>query len=262
VGDGLSFTVFPIQHNPSTHQTWFYSRLQVRVTYEAPLSVGVSAVYTDKSTYVPGESVQVTADIVNVGEASTTLSATLSIEDALGTVLCQTQGAPFAVAAGATYAWHAACMVSQEGPFSARVTLWRAGSAVGGGAAALAVQGGDITSFTGPATVVKGQAGEFHVVYANLRAQAVSAQFLLAIEDAEGTLLAELPPQALSVPAGGSQVARFLWTPSEEHAGLSLRAAASVTVQGQTVGPRTLSFGVTGAELRVYLPLVLKTMLR
>jgi len=258
VGDSLLFTVFPVQHNPTTHQTWFYSRFQVRVTYDAPIAVGVSAVRTDKPVYVPSEPVQVTASIVNAGDASATLSATLTIEDPLGVVACQTQGAPFAVAAGRTYEWQAACVVHQEGAYNARVTLWQAGNAVGGGSAPLAVQGGEITALTGPASVRPGQPAAFRVTYANYRGEAVSAQFHLSIEDTEGTALAELPPQTLSVPGGGGQTASFTWTADHDQAGRNLRAVAAVTVQSQTVGPNTLPFAVVGAELRVYLPIVLK----
>ncbi len=91
LGDSLSFTVFPIQHNPTSHQTWSYSRFQVRVTYDAPLPVGISALYTDKASYVPGENMQVTANLVNVGLASTTLSATLTSRD----LSVQDQATPF-----------------------------------------------------------------------------------------------------------------------------------------------------------------------
>jgi hypothetical protein len=257
-GDSLLFTVFPVQHNPTTHQTWFYSRFQVRVTYDAPIAVGVSAVRTDKPVYVPSEPVQVAASIVNAGDASATLSATLTIEDPLGVVACQTQGASFAVAAGGTFEWQAACVVHQEGAYNARVTLWQAGNAVGGGSAPLAVQGGEITALTGSASVRPGQPAAFRVTYANYRGQAVSAQFNLSIEDEEGTVLAELPPQTLNVPGGGSQTASFTWTADGDLAGRNLRAAATVTVQSQTVGPNTLPFAVVGAELRVYLPIVLK----
>lgn len=259
LGDSLSFTVFPIQHNPTSHQTWSYSRFQVRVTYDAPLPVGISALYTDKASYVPGENMQVTANLVNVGLASTTLSATLTIEDLMGIVLCKTQATPFVVAAGGTYAWNASCSVAQEGSYSARVTLWQSGSIVGGAATPLAVQGGGITALTGPTSARLGQSAAFRVTYTNYRGQAVSAQFHLVIEDVEGTVYAELPAQTLTVPGGGSQVATFNWTPGEEHAGRDLRAVTTVTVQGQTVGPSTLPFVVTGTELHVYLPMVLKS---
>ncbi len=258
VGGSLVFSVFPVQHNPTTHQTWFYSRFEVRVTYEAPFAVGVTEVTTDKSEYVPGENVQVTASIVNVGSASATLSATLTMEDLLGAIVCQSQGTAFEVPAGGSYAWHAACSVPTEGGFRARVTLWQAGNAVGGGSALLAVRGGEITAFTGPAGMTPGVLSTFRVTYANYRSQAVSAEFRLSIQDSEGTGMQEFPPLTLTVPAGGSQTAAFNWTATAEHAGRQLNAVATVNVQSQTVGPQMLPFHVIGAVLRVYLPIVLR----
>ena len=259
VGGSLVFSVFPVQHNPTTHQTWFYSRFEVRVTYEAPFAVGVTEVATDKSEYVPGENVQVTANIVNVGSASATVSATLTMEDLLGAIVCQSQGSAFDLAAGGSYAWHATCSVPSEGGFRARVTLWQAGNAVGGGSALLAVRGGEITAFTGPAGMTPGVLSTFRVTYANYRSQAVSAEFRLSIQDSEGTAMQELPSITLTVPAGGSQTAAFNWTATAEHAGWQLNAAAAVRVQGQTVGPQMLPFHVVGAALRVYLPIVLRS---
>ncbi|MCK4450059.1 MAG: hypothetical protein KAX26_05665, partial [Anaerolineae bacterium] len=40
--EGLLFTLFPIQHNPTTDETTFYNHFEVQVTYEAPLPIGVT----------------------------------------------------------------------------------------------------------------------------------------------------------------------------------------------------------------------------
>jgi len=259
VGNELVFTLFPVQHNPSTDQTWFYSRFQVRVTYEAPLAVGVTGVSTDKPVYVPGEDMHVTASIVNVGDAVATLSATLTIEDLMGEVKCHQESAAFQVAAGGTYQQDFLCGgLPDEGAYWARVTLWQSGNVVGGAAVPVAVQGGEIVGLTGPALVQSGQGAHFQVTYANHRAESVSAQFLFSIQDAEGTVIQELTPRTLAVPGGGSQVADFSWTPGDEHVGREFHAVASVIVQGQTLGPRTTSFAVSGAGVRVYLPIVWK----
>jgi hypothetical protein len=231
------------------------------VTYDAPLAVGVSEVSANKPAYAPNEDMRIRASIVNVGDAAATLSATLTIEDLMGTVMCRRDGAPFTVAAGGTYEWEAVCGgVSQEGAYRARVTLWQNGSPVGGGAASIAVRGGEITALTGPALAQPEQPAQFHVTYANYRDQSASAQFMLSIQDAEGGLVQELPPRTLTVPSGGSQTADFTWTPGDEHASRGFQAVARVTVQGQTVGPRMLPFAVSGREARIYLPIVLKNV--
>lgn len=143
-GAGVLFTLFPIQHDPNSGETVFYSHIEVQVTYEAPLPIGVSAFATSRASYAPGEAVNAKATVGNVGDTTATLSGTLTIENALGQVVESAEVEAFAVSPGESHelslAWAGA---SERGSYRATLTIWQEGSVVGGAAAGFEVQVAD-----------------------------------------------------------------------------------------------------------------------
>jgi hypothetical protein len=138
--EGLLFTLFPIQHNPTTDETTFYNHFEVQVTYEAPLPIGVTDFFTDKTSYSPGEAVNTSATIGNVGDAGTTLTSILTIEDEFGGVIGSPTSEEFTVPAGGAYdlslAWAG---TPDQGSYRATVTISSNGDTVGGASAGFQV---------------------------------------------------------------------------------------------------------------------------
>jgi len=138
--EGLLFTLFPIQHNPTTDETTFYNHFEVQVTYEAPLTIGVTDFSIDKTSYSPGEAVNTSAIIGNVGDAGATLTAILTIEDEFGGVIGSQTSEEFTVPAGGSHelslAWAG---TPDQGSYRAAVTISSNGDTVGGASAGFQV---------------------------------------------------------------------------------------------------------------------------
>ena len=254
-GGGVLFTVFPIQHNPTTDETTFTSHLEVQVTYEAPLPVGVTDFSTDNESYRPGETVHTNASIGNVSDAETTLVAALTIEDELGhEVGSQTSGA-FIVPAGGSHelplAWEGPLVA---GSYRATVTLWSNGDLVGGDSAGFQIVDGRITTLAVPETLLPDQEAAFQVGFENYRTGGVSAEVTLSIYDSQGLLVAELTPQTIPIGANSEGIVSFIWG-TEGAGGGGYTAIATVSVEGQDYGPAQKSFQIGSA---IYLPIVLR----
>jgi hypothetical protein len=242
--DGVVFTVFPIQHNPATDETIFHNYFAVEVTYEAPLTVAVTAFDTNKPQYAPGEEIGTLTRISNVGAADVELSASLAIKDALGEVVGRQQSSEFVVPAGSSHPlplyWSGAV---SDGSYTAQISVLSGKSPVGGASAGFAVVGGEITEVTAPAMLAVGEEGTFTVTFANYRDAAVEGEVRLAIQDTEGGPVHELPSQQLVFPPGSSETVKFSWEPLGPATGTH-NASATVLASGQTYGPVAETFEV------------------
>ena len=133
--DGLLFTIYPIQHNPTTDGTSFYNHFFIQVNYEAPLAIAVADFSTDKMVYGPGETeITITsiATLENVGDVSMTLTATLTIKDELGQILGNQTSEEFVVPTGNSYdlplAWTGWL---SDGSYQAKISIWESGKLIG-----------------------------------------------------------------------------------------------------------------------------------
>jgi len=242
--EGLLFTIFPIQHNPTTDETTFYSHFKIQVTYESPLTVVVSKFATDKAQYVPGEKISTTARIENVGDVDASLTATLFIRDALGEVVGRQTAKEFSVPSGSSYvlplAWSGAL---SDGAYTVQITLQSEEAIVGGASAGISVLGGEITGLTAPARLRLGEEGMFRVAFANYKGVTVTGQVTLTIQDSEGGLVEELSPQTITVAGGLTETVTFTWTPLGVRDG-DYNAIAAVVVDSQVYGPISRAFKV------------------
>jgi hypothetical protein len=133
--EGLLFTIFPIQHNPTTNETTFYNHFKVEVTYESPLTIAVTDFSTDKMAYGSGgiaNTINTFATIENVSDASEALTATLTIKDELGGIMGTQVSEEFTVPAGGSkhlqQAWTGPL---NDGSYLATITLWKDGEIAG-----------------------------------------------------------------------------------------------------------------------------------
>ncbi|NIO09766.1 MAG: hypothetical protein GTO40_17890 [Deltaproteobacteria bacterium] len=241
----LLFTIFPIQHNPTTDETTFYSRFTVQVTYESPLTVTVTEFNTDKQQYAPGETISTTTRIANVGDVAAVLTATLKIKDALGEVMGTGTSMAFTVPSGGSYvlplSWTGAL---DDGAYTVKIELFSQEAIVGGASAAISVLGCEITGLTVPTTLMIGEEDIFQVLFANYTSAGVGGEAFLTIQCSQGGYLEELAPQAMNVAPGSTGTATFSWTPLGVSAAQYI-AIARVVANGQTYGPITKSFLVT-----------------
>lgn len=254
-GASVLFTLFPIQHNPTSDQTTFYSRFVVKVVYTTPLAVAITELATDKEFYRPGEAIQTMATIANVGDIPAPLTARLEIQDEFGEVIGSQDSAPFIVPAGESYAlpltWTGAL---HGGAYQAIVTIWNEDDLVGGASASFAVAAGEIVDFTAPALVRPQMQTTFRLTYANYRAENVVATVKIAIYDRENTLVSELAPASFAIGAGSAATADITGSVAGI-AGAVYTALAELTVDGEVYGTRSVKFTVPYV---IYLPSLIR----
>jgi hypothetical protein len=241
-GEALVFTVFPIQHNPSTDETWFYKTLTVAVTYEAPLTLAISEFALDKTEYMPGESIKATARIQNVGDAEEALSAVLLILDKMGEVVGQVSSRPFTVPSAGSHtlplAWEGKL---PDGAYTAQMNVSSAKDVEIGASQGFSVLSGEIVEVLVPDDLNLGETGRFKVSFANYGSSGIQAICRLSIQDEEGGLVEDLEPREMTVPAGTVRSASFDWTAKGVRGGPHT-ANATATVKDQIYGPKAESF--------------------
>ncbi|UCF91532.1 MAG: hypothetical protein JSW39_25215 [Desulfobacterales bacterium] len=243
-GNQLLFTLFPIQHNPTSDETRFYNYFAVNVTYEAPLTVAVSEFTTDKSQYIPGEPIHTTTRIDNIGESEALLRALLEIKDAVGESVGAQTSDEFVVPSGGSYllplSWSG---MLADGAYTAEITVLSGANAVGGASQSITVVSGEIIDFIGPETLLAGQTGVFDVWFANYTSQALAGEVRLSIQAGEGGFVQELPPKPIEVAATADAMVSFKWTPVGVSEG-PYSAMVNAVVNGQNYGPVSRSFMV------------------
>jgi hypothetical protein len=252
--DGLSFYVYPIQHNPTTDETIFYSHLEVQVTYEASLEVAVTDFSTDKSSYVPGETISTNVAVANVGASGVSLTATLTIKDALGHTVATQTSSPFTVPGGGSHsqllAWTGTL---DEEAYEAVVTVSDGTDTLGGASANFSVLAGEITDFIVPEMV--SDYAHFQVSFANYRTQAVNVTEDIYIYDVEGIEVAKLPQKSIPVGSASEATTDFSWDTTGFLKG-TYTAVVIADVNGVQYGPVARTFRIEGNV--IYLPLVLR----
>lgn len=249
-GDGLLFTVFPIQHNPTTNETHFHKSFKVRVTYEAPLIIGIRDFATDKPQYFPGEPIETRALIDNVGDVDLTVGVTVVVKDAVGNPVGPS---PYPLAievpAGETYELSLPCGGDLlHGAYTAELSLLSGGEIVAVASARFAVVGIEISELSTPVGLKVGQTGAFEVTVANHDSVEFLGQVLLSIQDLGDGLLQDLPPMDVVIGAQASITVSFSWAGTS--AGV-FNAIASVNVGDVTYASRVRQFEVrslTGGE--------------
>lgn len=246
--EGLLFTVFPIQHNPTTDQTTFYSHFEVQVTYESPTDVVVTEFATDKRQYVPGETISTNTHIENLSDANATLTAKLEITNIRGEVVATQTSGKFTVPSGGSSVlpleWSGEL---DDGAYGVQVSLHGQEGIVGGASEHIAVMGGTITALTMPPTLTVGEEGIFQVSFANYGSNKVSGDVSLAIHSSEGSLVEKLPPQPITVAGHSTETVTFIWTPIALTSS-RYNVVATVVVNGQTYGPTSRTLVLDGQD--------------
>ncbi|NVM23216.1 MAG: hypothetical protein HWN68_15700 [Desulfobacterales bacterium] len=219
--EGMLLTVFPIQHNPATDETTFYSHFKIQVTYESLLTVVVTEVTTDKEMYVIGEEIITHSRIENVGDQNVSLTAALSIRDALGQVLGTQTSGEFIIPAGGSYVLPLTWIGSLDlGEYSVLVEIDSEGNYVGGSSTWILVSSSEITRLSMPTQLRKGEQGDFQVTIINYNDVPINGQIALKIRDNEGRHVSELAPQNLTVAGQSVETVTFIWTPVDVSPGI------------------------------------------
>lgn len=253
-GEGLLFTLFPIQHNPTTNETTFYSHFEIRVVYEAPLPIAVLDFSMDKMSYRPGETLQTTTIIENVGDVPVPLTAMLTIKDELGGTLGVQPSGVFTVPAGSSYELPLAWTGTLQGARQAAVTLWSDGGIVGGASTGFEVVLGEILAFDVPEVILPNVETTLALTFANYRPEEINATISVAIYDWENGLVGYFSPQTITVGAGASETVSV----SGNLTGMSgetYTAVALVTVDDLPPWMSSASFEMGSS---IYLPAILK----
>ena len=69
-GSTVGVSLIPVQYNPATGKIRIWTKVALRITYNVPdTGIAVSSLSADKGSYSPSESVALTANVSNAGEA-------------------------------------------------------------------------------------------------------------------------------------------------------------------------------------------------
>ncbi len=245
--------VIPVTYDATNDQATLYRTVDIAVTYDTPETIGLTSFEPDEIQYLPGETISTTTQVINAGDTTETVTATLIIQDTEGHLVGFQGAGPFDVPAGGTYDLKLSWTGSLDGDvYLARMFIWKGGQVVAGDGAGVSVTAGEVSDLTVPDLLMPGEEGTFEVTFDNLGANTSIALASLAIYDTDGALVAFLPSQVAAVAGGGSTTLSFQWTPAEPGA---YAASFMLAAGGQEYGPLSQRFKV---GYRVYLPLVLR----
>ena len=243
-GNEAIFTLFPIQHNPRSKETFFYNYFTIQVTYEAPLVVTVTQFETDQSQYAPGETIRTSTRIENVGDVDQSLWARLSIKDYLGEDAGYHSSKEFVVPSGGSYdlslLWGGTL---EDGAYTARIALYNGNEEVGGDSEEISVVGGDITALSVQEVLGVGSTGLFEVTFTNFSDEYVKGEAHLKIQQGDGGYVRALPYESFDLGPGLSRTFTFDWTPINLGPGM-FSATAEVVANERSYGPKSKSFSV------------------
>jgi hypothetical protein len=260
-GNQILFTLFPIQHNPTTNETRFCNQMVFEVSYDASLTLAVSDLHPQQEQLRPGETITATARVENVGSNLATFTYTLAVVDVYGHVAGWQDGGPFSVMAGGQeqldFSWDG---LLDEGGYTLELTLWQNGAVVGLGTTGVNVVGGAITHLQVPETaVMPGQQATFTVTFANYLNSAVTTTARLVIYDQAGDVVRELGARS-GVASGQSQIAfTWTWQPLAVPGGAYTAWAVVQKEDEISYGPTVETFQIGHL---IYLPIVLRNMSR
>jgi Galactose oxidase, central domain/Peptidase family C25 len=253
-GRFLVLRVMPVQHNPTTDATLFHQQVQVRITYTAPTPVAICAYYTDRRTYLPGQTVETLALVRNAGAVGLVVTPTLSIINPLTRTWSVQAGLPVTLPAGGSAVVPLTTTAPlEEGAYRAVLGLWRQRQRLAASSRDLDVRRGQVAGLDISGLLLPGRPVQIGVTFANDAPAAAFAFVRLAILDASGRPVDEPAPQVVAVAGGGTATATFDWTVPHLPAG-RYSVAAWVTAGEEVYGPLSRSFRVTA----VYLPVIVR----
>ena len=245
--------VIPVTYDAVTDQAILYRSADVQVQYETPHTLALTFFDLDKVRYVPGDTINAAARIINAGTVAETVTATLTLHDAQGQLAGFQSSGPLVVPAGGSYDLSLGWTGPLEGDaYRVRLLIWQGGQVVAGAGREAFVTSGAITDLPVPQALWPDQTGTFAVTFTNYSARSEIAIASLAIFDADDTMVAFLEPQAAAVAGEASATFNFAWTPQTSG---TYVASAVVAAGGEEYGPKSESVNV---GYRVYLPLALK----
>lgn len=248
------FDVIPVDYDATTDAVTLYRSVDVRVLYDTPEPVALTAMTLEQESYLPGETITATAHLINSGAANEIVTATLILQDAQRKVVGIKGSGPLTIPAGGSQNVTLGWQGNLEGStYWLRLLVWQDGAVVTGAGREVQLTSGELRDLTVPDTAAPGQDSTFQVTFANLGESSAVAAATLLVSDGNGTPVAFLEPQMASVAANGSHTFTFTWTPTL--AG-DYTASAVVSAGSEEYGPLTKAFEVRGYS--IFLPLVLR----
>jgi hypothetical protein len=255
-GDGILITLFPVQHNPKTDETWFYPSGSLQVTYRAPQTLAVTDFSTERDRYLPQDRVATRCVLSNVGEIDTRVNAILQVKDRFGKIIGEESELFCEVSAGGSYDLNLDTELDSnipDGPCRAEILIRNLEKvAVAGASTDFSVVSGEITGLSTPKYLACGETGTFRVTFANHKPMAVTGRVSLNIQDNNGSTIAKLAPINLEVDANAAAETVLTWVPHGFSAG-TYTAAVVIEVNDNEYGPVTGPFFVADNQCQANL---------
>jgi parallel beta-helix repeat protein len=245
--EGMLFTVFPIQYNPATDETTFYDHFEVNVTYFSPSYIVVTEFATEKREYVPGEMINTSTTLANIGDADAVLNTSVEIRNAFGDLVATQMSDDFTVHAGSSYQlqlnWNGEL---GDGAYAVELTIRSPEGVEAGAADHIAVLGGRITELAVPPQLEPGEEDVFYVSFVNYRSTEVTGNVNLTIQLGEGGFREELAPHPFTVAGKSTKRVNVTWRALNISVG-DCYAIATAAVNDQAYGPVSERFEVSAS---------------
>ena len=243
-GEGMLFTVFPIQHNPDTDETNFYSQFNIQVSYKTLKPALLKKFSADRVQYVPGETIQTNALIENITDKSIILNATLSVIDGFGEIVGSRSFPPFSISSGNSYnlglLWDG---YLDNGCYTLQIKLINNGTLIGGGSEVITIVDLLLENFTVPKLLQLGDAGNFEFTLNNLGNNDIVGNANIIVRDNEGNLVRVIGSDNLWLYSGDTDTVVYTWKPQDIKPGIFTAIANFVNdYTAEEYGPITKSF--------------------
>ncbi len=208
----LNLLVVPVTFNAVTLETTVPTTISITVTYSSPDPVVVTELDPMARVTPPGGEMAAAMTVRNVTGEPMQVSTTVKLLDSGGNEVARETSESVTVQPGATVDLAPGCVTpSQEGTYTAEVSIDTGGQTVDGGDLLVASYAGSISDLSIPRPVGAGDTVMLGVEYTNYTASSVEAEYRLEVLDASGRLEVDLGSETRSVPAGGAARASFEW---------------------------------------------------
>jgi hypothetical protein len=258
--------ISPAAYDSDANQATLYQSMTLTVTYHVTHPVVLDGIHPGRVPQPPDQPVILEGAIMNVGSQPITLTPQIELSERTGHTWGPQASPPVAVPPGGS-TWMTASFSPTgelpDGPYLARLTLWRGPITWTETSVDVDVTGGQVIRLRGPEVAWPGETAVFTMTFRNNRSEDVSLVPWLVVHDLDGMGIASLSGVTQTVSADGETTFTLTW-PSVA-GGQGRRAASALAARvlggaiGDVYGPVTWFVDL---PRRVYLPVLFKNAYR
>jgi len=231
------------QYNPQTNETILYNYTKLELTYQTPIPVTITDFSLDKIEYTPGETINASVTVENVGSDDlTNLKANLSLKDPLGRIVASNEKS-FDIASGESKTIYVTLTPNiPHGVYLAEMNILGSG-VLASSSEYITIKTGEIVNFTCPSEVEGGDLANFTISFKNGYQTSVEATGVVYIYDKDNIKVGEIYSAPIQIPANSIYDINISWDTTGRKIG-NYTASAVVLVESEQFGPEYCTFEI------------------